>query len=88
MGSLAESKQIKELRDIVAPGIQWSEKGRRAVVDQGIRYLTLELWLSSRKLALMAALSFCTTALSSAIVLAALTLRMNCLTAVGSVWGY
>lgn len=38
-------------------------------------------WPSSRKLALMAALSFCTTALSSAIVLAARTLRMNCLTA-------
>ena len=49
------------------------------------------LWspLSSLKLARMAALSFCTTDLSSAIVLEARTLRMNCLTDLGisgSVW--
>jgi hypothetical protein len=43
-------------------------------------YRTLESWLSSLKLALIAALSFCTTALSSAIVFAARTFRMNCLT--------
>jgi hypothetical protein len=42
--------------------------------------LTFESWLSSLKLARMAALSFCTTALSSAMVLEARTLRMNCLT--------
>lgn len=36
--------------------------------------------LSSLKLALIAALSFCTTALSSAMVLEARTLRMNCFT--------
>ena len=40
----------------------------------------LESWLSSLKLARMAALSFCTTALSSAIVFAARTFRMNCFT--------
>lgn len=44
-------------------------------------YLTLGSLLSSLKLALMAALSFCTTALSSAIVFEARTLRMNCFTA-------
>ena len=43
-------------------------------------YLTLESPLSSLKLALIAALSFCTTARSSAIVFAARTLRMNCFT--------
>jgi hypothetical protein len=43
-------------------------------------YRILESWLSSLKLALIAALSFCTTARSSAIVLEARTLRMNCLT--------
>jgi hypothetical protein len=37
-------------------------------------------WPSSRKLALIAALSFWMTARSSAIVLAARTLRMNCFT--------
>ena len=36
--------------------------------------------LSSLKLALIAALSFCTTALSSAIVFEARTPRMNCFT--------
>jgi hypothetical protein len=44
-------------------------------------YLTFESPLSSLKLALMAALSFCTTARSSAIVFEARTLRMNCFTA-------
>lgn len=48
-------------------------------------YRTLESWLSSRKLARMAALSFCTTARSSAMVLAARTLRINCLT-FGTQW--
>ncbi len=43
-------------------------------------YLTLWSALSSRKLARMDALSFWMTALSSAIVFAARTLRMNCLT--------
>ena len=43
-------------------------------------HLMLESPLSSRKLARMAALSFCTTALSSAIVFEARTLRMNCFT--------
>jgi len=42
--------------------------------------LTFESPLSSLKLALMAALSFCTTARSSAIVFDARTLRMNCFT--------
>jgi len=41
---------------------------------------TFESWLSSLKLARMAALSFCTTARSSAMVLAARTFRMNCFT--------
>jgi hypothetical protein len=45
-----------------------------------ISYLTLESPLSSLKLALIAALSFCTTARSSAIVFEARTLRMNCFT--------
>ena len=45
-------------------------------------YRKSELWLSSLKLARMAALSLCTTALSSAIVLDARTLRMNCFTVV------
>ena len=43
---------------------------------------TFESPLSSRKLARMAALSFCTTARSSAMVFEARTLRMNCLTTV------
>jgi hypothetical protein len=43
-------------------------------------YLTFESPLSSLKLALIAALSFCTTARSSAIVFEARTLRMNCFT--------
>lgn len=49
-------------------------------MSKGTSYLTLESPLSSLKLARMAALSFCTTALSSAIVLEARTLRMNCFT--------
>jgi hypothetical protein len=48
-----------------------------------VSYLTLESPLSSLKLALMAALSFCTTARSSAIVFEARTLRMNCFTTRG-----
>lgn len=43
-------------------------------------HLTPESWLSSLKLARMAALSFWTTARSSAIVFAARTFRMNCFT--------
>lgn len=46
----------------------------------GGTHLTPESWLSSLKLALMAALSFWTTARSSAMVFAARTLRMNCFT--------
>ena len=42
--------------------------------------LIFESPLSSLKLARIAALSFCTTALSSAIVFEARTLRMNCFT--------
>lgn len=53
-----------------------------AIVVIVYAYRTLESWLSSLKLALIAALSFCTTALSSAIVFAARTFRMNCLTVV------
>jgi len=45
-----------------------------------VAYRKSELWLSSLKLALIAALSFCTTARSSAMVFAARTLRMNCFT--------
>lgn len=44
-------------------------------------YRVLGSWLSSLKLARMAALSFWMTARSSAIVLAARTLRINCFTA-------
>jgi len=43
-------------------------------------YLMFESPLSSRKLARIAALSFCTTARSSAIVFEARTFRMNCFT--------
>jgi hypothetical protein len=46
-----------------------------------VTYLMFESPLSSLKLALMAALSFCTTARSSAMVFEARTLRMNCFTA-------
>lgn len=46
-----------------------------------VTYRRSELWLSSLKLALIAALSFCTTARSSAMVFAARTLRINCFTA-------
>jgi hypothetical protein len=46
-----------------------------------VSYLTFESPLSSRKLARIAALSFCTTARSSAMVFEARTLRMNCFTA-------
>ncbi len=49
-------------------------------VDFVVAYLTLESPLSSLKLALIAALSFCTTARSSAIVFEARTLRINCFT--------
>lgn len=50
-------------------------------IEEG-SHLTLGSWLSSRKLARMEALSFWMTARSSAMVLAALTLRMNCFTEV------
>lgn len=43
-------------------------------------HLTFESWLSFLKLERIAALSFCTTARSSAIVFAARTFRMNCFT--------
>ncbi len=46
-----------------------------------VSYLTFESPLSSRKLARIAALSFCTTARSSAMVFEARTLLMNCFTA-------
>lgn len=49
-------------------------------IQQAVSYLTLESALSSLKLALIAALSFCTTARSSAMVFEARTLRMNCFT--------
>lgn len=45
-------------------------------------HLTFESWLSFLKLERIAALSFCTTARSSAIVFAARTFRMNCFTRV------
>ena len=45
-------------------------------------HLILASPLSSLKLALIAALSFCTTARSSAMVFEARTLRMNCFTRV------
>ena len=47
---------------------------------EGFMHLTAWSALSSRKLARIAALSFWMTALSSAMVFAARTLRMNCLT--------
>lgn len=50
------------------------------VDDSLLLYLILASPLSSLKLALMAALSFCTTARSSAIVFEARTLLMNCFT--------
>lgn len=46
-------------------------------------YLMFESPLSSLKLARIAALSFCTTARSSAIVFEARTFRMNCFTMAG-----
>ena len=49
-------------------------------MKQLLSYRRSELWLSSLKLARIAALSFCTTARSSAIVFEARTLRMNCFT--------
>jgi hypothetical protein len=52
----------------------------RSACESLLAHLMLASPLSSLKLALMAALSFCTTARSSAIVLEARTLLMNCFT--------
>lgn len=52
----------------------------RGLGDRAEAHLTWWSWLSSRKLARIAALSFWMTARSSAMVLAARTLRINCLT--------
>jgi hypothetical protein len=76
---LAKGEQVQQLGNIVAPGVlsqYWS------VCGFGISRAHRTLWspLSSRKLARIDALSFWMTALSSAMVLAARTLRMNCLT--------
>ena len=57
------------------------KNGRGAQVGAPEAYRILWSCVSSRKLARIAALSFWMTALSSAIVLAARTLRMNCFTA-------
>lgn len=76
MSALSEREEIEQLGDIIA------SVACKLVCHNSICLANLksELWLSSLKLARIAALSFCTTALSSAIVLADLTLRMNCLT--------
>jgi hypothetical protein len=74
--ALSEGEEVEKLRDIV-PSTARSTPVSVAARDTN---LTPESWLSSLKLARMAALSFCTTARSSAMVLAARTLRMNCLT--------
>lgn len=78
MGSFAECEEVEELCNIVASGKHLLVAVREDVAD--MLYLTLESPLSSLKLALIAALSFCTTARSSAMVLEARTLRMNCFT--------
>lgn len=90
MCSLAEGKEVEQFCDIVPSVSRYARRAihqhfrscidsRAAVV---VTHLTLWLWLSSRKLARIEALSFWITARSSAMVLAARTLRMNCLTEV------
>ena len=79
MCPLAEGEEVEQLRDVVPPACVSTCAPRAARLHP--THLTLESWLSSLKLARMAALSFCTTARSSAIVFAARTFRMNCLTA-------
>lgn len=79
MCSLAQREEVEKLGDIVAsagPGVSMCASFAASMCS----YRKSELCDSSLKLALMAALSFCTTARSSAMVLAARTLRMNCLT--------
>ena len=77
MGTLPKGEKIQQFGHIVSPDYAL------ALVKSAyasLQNLLLESPLSSLKLARMAALSFCTTALSSAIVLAARTLRINCFT--------
>jgi hypothetical protein len=90
--ALAKGEQVEQLRDIIAPACVHVSSGPRASRRSPLppphlpsfrRPAHLTLWspLSSRKLARIDALSFWMTARSSAIVLAARTLRINCLTA-------
>jgi hypothetical protein len=78
MCPLAEGEQVEQFGDIVTSG---KGSGHELQRRPAATHLTFESWLSSLKLARMAALSFCTTARSSAMVLEARTLRMNCFTA-------
>jgi hypothetical protein len=78
MCPFSKREEIQQFCYVVAPAL-----GNQLVLGQVQRaesYLTLESPLSSLKLALIAALSFCTTARSSAIVLEARTFRINCFT--------
>jgi hypothetical protein len=77
MCPLAEGKEVEEFGDIIPPV---SESICAGPIRISGTHLTPESPLSSLKLARMAALSFWTTARSSAIVLAARTFRMNCFT--------
>ena len=82
---LSQREEVEELGDIVAPILSISIPFSPTISPSWLlnvckMYLRSELWLSSRKLARIAALSFCTTARSSAMVLEARTLRMNCFT--------
>lgn len=89
MCPLAEGEEVEKFCDIVPPAprrhgamLASGPVQRDRDAERQVAHLTLGSWLSSRKLARMEALSFWMTARSSAMVLAALTLRMNCFTEV------
>ena len=79
MCSFPECEKIEQFSNVIPPVPTISKHPSLGIA---VLYLTLESPLSSRKLARIAALSFWTTARSSAIVFEARTLRMNCFTIV------
>lgn len=78
MGSFSKGKEIEQFGNIVPPVIILAAEKLESISSP--THLILASPLSSLKLARIAALSFCTTARSSAMVFEARTLRMNCFT--------
>lgn len=81
----AKRGDANSLRHSICPKCVRSPSVKRYSSFATLFRRTLESPLSSRKLARIAALSFCTTARSSAMVFDARTLRMNCFTMRSSV---